>query len=352
MSSGVVIFWFGLGAAIAFISEFTAANQLFQYPAFTISVGAVIAAMAVGMCGLFTVQLPQWVYKINPKQDSLHGSFGFGVMTAILSTPCTAPFMGGGAAWAATRHPFVTLSTFAAIGIGMALPYFLLSLFPKLVDRMPRTGPGSELLKQMMGLLMLAAAAYFIGTGLSGVLVSPPDPPSRFYWWVVSGTIALAGLWLVAQSVRLFKQKPKGIVLIVLGLLITGSGLMLGNRLTAHGPIDWVYYTPERFADAQQAQKAVVLEFTAEWCLNCHALEQAVLHSPRIVDLLRQEQVVPIKVDLTGNNTEGNQKLVDIGNRTIPLIVVYDRQGGEVFRSDAYTVDQLAKAIQKAVDLK
>ncbi len=50
---------------------------------------------------------------------------------------------------------------------------------------MPRTGPASELIKQVMGLLMLAAAAYFVGVGVSGALVSPPDPPSRAYWWFV-----------------------------------------------------------------------------------------------------------------------------------------------------------------------
>ena len=116
-------FWLALAAAVSTISGFNATNKLFQYPAFTISVGVIICIMAVGMCGLFAVRLPQWIYRVNPSQESVRGSFVFGVMTAVLSTPCTAPFMGAAAAWSATQRPLITLSTFAAIGGGMALPY-------------------------------------------------------------------------------------------------------------------------------------------------------------------------------------------------------------------------------------
>ena len=95
------------------------------------------------------------------------GSFLFGVMTAVLATPCTAPFMGAAAAWAVKQPGLTTLATFSAIGVGMSLPYLFLSAFPQLVERMPKTGPASELIKQIMGLLLLAAASYFIGAGIS-----------------------------------------------------------------------------------------------------------------------------------------------------------------------------------------
>ena len=203
MSLGVVAFWLALGTMIAGISGFTATNQLFQYPTFTILVGVIIAVMAVGMCGLFYIRLPQTVYRINPGQDSLTGSFGFGIMTAVLSTPCTAPFMGAAAAWAATQYPATTLLTFASIGAGMAVPYMALSIFPALANRMPRTGPASELIKQVMGLLMLAAAAYFVSVGLSALVVTPPDPPGKDYWWVVMAFGAAAGFWLVCGTVRI-----------------------------------------------------------------------------------------------------------------------------------------------------
>ena len=97
MSMGVLVFWTGLGILIALISDFSATNQLFQYPVFTILVGAIIGIMALGMFGFFSVRLPRFIYMINPQQDSPQGSFGLGILAAVLSTPCTAPFMGAAA---------------------------------------------------------------------------------------------------------------------------------------------------------------------------------------------------------------------------------------------------------------
>jgi thiol:disulfide interchange protein DsbD len=256
--------------------------------------------------------------------------------------------MGAAAAWATTQSPAITLSTFSAIGIGMALPYLLLSGFPSLVKRMPRTGPASELIKQVMGLLLLAAGGYFLGTGLAGVFATPPDPPSSLYWWLVGLLVAAAGGWLLWRTIQLTKKFQQRLVFGGLGLLFIALGLLLSVKLTRGSPIAWTYYTPERLAKAQQAKKITVLEFTAAWCLNCHALEQAVLHNPRVVKLLNSTNVAPIKVDITGNNIPGSKKLLEVGSRTIPHLVVYAPDGREVFRSDAYTVEQLVRAITEA----
>ena len=119
-------------------------------------------------------------------------------------------------------------------------------------------------------------------------------------------------------------------------------------KLSGEGPIDWVYYTPERFDAAVQQNKIVVMDFTAEWCLNCKALEQGVLHNPKIVKLIAREDILPMKVDITGNNPTGKAKLREVGNLTIPLLIIYSPAGKQIFKSDFYTVDQLYDAITEA----
>ncbi len=349
MSLGVLAFWAGLGILIALVSDFTATNQLFQYPLFTIIVGAVIAIMAVGMFGYFSVRLPQSIYMINPQQDSLKGSFALGILAAILSTPCTAPFMGAAAAWAATQAPLITLSTFTAIGAGMALPYLVLSAVPNLVNRMPKTGPASELIKQVMGLFMLAAAAYFIGVGISALLSSPPNPPSKMFWWPVMVLIAAGGAWLAIRTLQLASGKAIKIIFVGLGLILIALPLWGAVRLADKGPIDWIHYTPERFEEALKNKKVVVMDFTAEWCLNCKALEESVLHNRQVIDALSQESVIPMKVDITGNNPAGKIKLKVVGSLTVPLLVVFAPDGQTVFKSDFYTVNQVVAAIRQAL---
>ncbi len=348
MMFGVMALWILLGAAIALIAGFTAINQLFQYPAFTIILGIFIGVMAIGMGGLFSIRLPNAVYKVNPKHDSWFGSFLFGVMTAVLSTPCTAPFMGAAAAWAATQSPILTLIVFGSIGFGMAFPYLILAAFPHLVEKMPRAGAASEIIKQVMGLLMLAAAAYFLGVGLSGLMQQEGAPPSRFYLWIVAACVAASGVWMAWRTLRVAKTPTPKIIFGILGVIITASSVFGGIRLTEKGPIDWEYYTPEILAEKLAEGDVVVLEFTAEWCLNCKALESTVLHSARVVEAFDADDVTPIKIDLTGNNVSGNALLNEVGGLRIPLLIIMGPDGEEDFRGDFYTVNQVLEAIQKS----
>jgi len=350
MYLGIVGFWMALGGAIASIAAFTSTSQLFQFPAFTVALGLFIAVMAIGMCGVFSLRLPQAVYKISPRHDSLMGSFGFGIMTAILSTPCTAPFMGAAAAWAATQTSAIVLIVFAAIGNGMALPYLVLAAFPGLVERMPRTGPASEVIKQVMGLLMLAAAAYFLGVGVSGLTVVAGEPPSRVYIWIVAALVVAAGAWLAYKTLRLAKKTWVIGLFCLIGVTLMGGAAYLGFRLTEKGPIDWIYFTPQRFSEAQARGDIVVMEFTAEWCLNCKALEETVLRSERVADLLNRDGVSPIKVDLTGDPEDGNAMLTAVDRRSIPLLVIFAPDGREIFKGDFYTVQQVIDAIGEARD--
>ncbi|MCC7408807.1 MAG: thioredoxin family protein, partial [Phycisphaeraceae bacterium] len=356
--SGVILFWLGLGAAIAisaalaakgFTGGIGATNQLFQYPWFTITVGLVIAVMSVAMCGLFAIPLPRWIFRIEAHHDTIPGSLGFGVMTAILSTPCTAPLMGAAAAWAAGQSAIITLATFAAIGLGMGTPYLVLSIWPQLVGWLPKAGPASELLKQVMGLCMLAAAAFFIGTGVSGLLATPIAPPTKAYWWFVFGLTALAGLWLSYRTLRIASGGGgRRVVFVILGLLAAGGSVYGAIRATEKPPIEWVYYTPGSFEHAQQAGKTIVLEFTAEWCLNCKVLEHTTLNNPKVIAALKLPGVVPMKVDLTGHNPDGNAKLQSVGRVAIPALVILAPDGREVFNGDFYTPEQVLAALRAA----
>jgi thiol:disulfide interchange protein DsbD len=350
MFLGVLTFWSVFGFLFAFLKQFSTVSELFQQWWFTIGVGVIVAAMAVGMCGLFAVRLPNWVYAINPKHDSLHGSFGFGIMTAVLATPCTAPFMGTALAGSTQlEKDWLVLAVFVAIGVGMGLPYLVLSAFPKLVEKVPRTGPGSELLKQVMGLLMLAAAAFFIGTGINVVVSDGTSAPSKFFWWVVGLCVVAAGVWLAWQINVIAKSVGKRSVFTTLGLILIFAGAAGSFTLTRKPPIDWVYYTPELLETALEKDKVVVLDFTADWCNNCHFLEATVLNPKPVSDLLNGDDVVAMKVDITSpSNVDGTNLLVEMGGKQIPLLVVLSPDGEQVFKRDWFKASDVVEAIEQA----
>ena len=334
--------------AIAFVAGFDSISTLFQTSFFSTGVGLFIGIMGIGMLGVFTVQLPKAVYMINPSHETAHGSLLFGVMTAILSTPCTAPFMGTAAAWATQQASGVVLLVFAAIGTGMALPYFVLSANPKWVDKVPRTGPSSELIKQVMGLFMLAVAAFFIGTGVMPLFTQAGHSPSQMYWWVVALFVIGAMVWLVWKTFRISKRFVPRAVFTVLGVAMAGSGVLLAMNLTAKPPIDWSYYSPELFEEVRARGDVVVLDFTADWCLNCKVLERAVLYSDSVVAVLQQEGVVAMKIDLTRGTQEENAMLQSVGRITIPLLAVFGPGVDEPWLSDSYSKAQVIEAVEQA----
>lgn len=345
MSLGVVAFWLVLGGAIAFISGFNAINQLFQMPWFSIGIGVFIAAMAIGMLGVFTINLPQAVYMLDPKRESIPGSFMFGVMTAVLSTPCTAPFMGTAAAWAAKQPPVLTMGTFAAIGAGMAVPYLLLSAWPSLVAKVPRTGPASNLVKQVMGLFMLGVAVFFIGSGVDPLLRLPVDPAIRFHWWIIAAICVGAAVWCL---VRVFKLSAKPVVrssfAVACTVVVVGS-IWGAIHVTDRGPINWVGFTNARFEQAKKEGKILVLDFTAEWCLSCKALEAGVLHRENVYTRLNAPDVIAFKVDFTGDNPEGQAKLSELNWVGIPLLAIYRPGVNAPAKYDYYTPENVLNAI-------
>ncbi|QYK48768.1 MAG: thioredoxin family protein [Phycisphaeraceae bacterium] len=349
MSLGVIAFWLAIGAAISFIAGFTAVNTLFQQPWFSIVVSIVIAIMALGMLGLFAARLPQWVYRVNPSHDSVHGSFLFGIMTAVLSTPCTAPFMGSAAAWATQQQPIMTLSTFGAIGLGMALPYLLLAANPKWVNKVPRTGPASELVKQVMGLLMLAVAAFFLGTGIGPFTMKEVgDPPLRAHWWLVAAFAIAASAWTIFKTFRITRRPARRALITVGSLVVAGASVLFAIEQNDRGPIAWQAWTPERFEAAKGTGKVIVVDFTAEWCLNCKALEAGVLHRKEVASVLNGEGVIAMKVDITAGYPEGVAFMKELEWANIPLLAIFGPGLAGPIKYDSYTPATVLEAIRRA----
>ncbi|MEO0586579.1 MAG: thioredoxin family protein [Planctomycetota bacterium] len=346
MAGGVVAFWLVIGGVVAGLSE--AISWLFGYAWFNLALGGLIVAMAIGMCGVWSVRLPSWVYAINPKHDSVAGAFGFGVMTGVLATPCTGPILGSVAGGVLQSGPVVVLAVFGAIGVGMALPYFVLSVTPGLVERLPRTGPASELLKQVLAILMGAAGAFFVGVGINIWRNDGLGYVYPWFWWLAGGVAAAAGVWLAIRTVQITPSLGRRIGYAGLGVAFAAVSMGTAYEFTRPSAIAWVYYTPEAFEDALASDRAVMLDFTADWCINCKVLERTVLESEPVLARLASSDVVAMKADLTSQSAAGWAKLAAVDRAAIPLLVVFEPGGGEVFKAEFYTPGQVVDAIDRA----
>ena len=368
MTIGVIAFWLAIGLPVVFFASVTDPSRIFGIWWVTFGVGVLIGVMGIGIMGLFTLSLPQSTYMLNPKADTAWGSFLFGVMTAVLGLPCFGFVAGALFAGAATLPPAVTLLIFGSIGVGMGAPYLVLSANPKMVDRIPRTGPASELVKQVMGLLLLAAAAYFVGSGLIVLVAEMPWMGRQLHWWAIAIALSLAGGWLV---IRTFQITPRSgprvfwtLVALVLAVVPTVYALgatekarvtwlelatLRGGSSSTFSTKVWNPYTPERFQAARDAGKTVVVDFTAEWCINCKALKAAVLDvQPVKGRLADDDSIVTFTADNSARSAPGWELMKELGQTGIPLLAIWGAGDSKdtPWESTAYTSTQVMTAIE------
>lgn len=295
-------------------------GDLFQSQAVRLGLAGLLAVL--GLLSLwgrgFTP--PQWLYRLGG-----HGytePYLAGLLAALLSTPCTGPFLGGVLAYAVTQPASYTLALFLAIGLGLALPYLLLLAAPGLLTKLPRAGAWSARVHQALGLVLLAGAVFFASAGLPASWVQG--------LWSALALLALGWalhvLWrgpdLKARAVPLVLTAFAAL-LVPLALDVPGLGLRPGPGQA----LPWQPFSEPALDAARAAGRPVLVEFTADWCLNCKVLERTVYRDPDALRAADAAALLPLQIDLTVPDLPAQARLRAWGGAGIPFAVVLDAEG-------------------------
>lgn len=255
---------------------------------------------------------------------SYQSSFFTGALATLVASPCTAPFMGGALGYAVTQPAAIALTIFAALGLGMALPFLLLTYFPSLSRKLPKPGAWMETLKQVLAFPLYLTALWLLW-------VVGRQTSSDSVVAVIAGATSLAfAAWLWQHQPNRWIQKGLAIIAIAIALLPIAT-LSEQRQTTNASELDhgWQPFTQARLQQLQQDQTPTFVNLTADWCITCLANEKTALNTDTTLAAFEQAGIVKLKGDWTHYNPEITQLLSQFGRNGVPLYLLYSGKAGE-----------------------
>lgn len=249
--------------------------------------------------------------------DGVKSSFFTGVLAAVVASPCSGPFMATALGIAITQHAAIALLIFACLGLGMALPFLLLSYNPKLADRLPAPGPWMDTLKQFF-----AFPLYLTGVWLLWVLGHQINSDAAAA--VVTGAILIAfGLWLFKQRAnsKLGNHLRTGSAIASIATAIAIA--LMAKSFSAPSEYDWEEFTPSTLKAYRAEGTPVLIDLTADWCITCKVNERVALNTADVQIAALKLGIVMMKGDWTNGDESITKLLEQFGRNGVPLYLMY-----------------------------
>ncbi len=293
-----------------------------QSPIAVAGFALLVFAVALNLSGVFEVGSVTAGESLTQK-PGFTGAFFTGVLAVAVAAPCTAPFMAAALGFALTQGALPALAVFVSLGIGFALPFLLLGIWPKALAFIPRPGPWMLTFKQFLAFPMYAAAAWLVW-----VLAQEAGP--RGVVLALGAMIALAlAAWLWGVT-RNLSARGRGIGALVALLVLAGAlyGVALLRDATA-APVAAQTakagqpYTAATLASLRAANRPVFVDATAAWCITCLVNEDTVLSKDSIKSAFASRNVAYLVADWTNQNPEITALLKNNGRSGVPLYLYY-----------------------------
>lgn len=343
-SAGIILSFILLAALAAYGGYSWGA--LFQNQGFIVFMAAFIFALALSIFGVFSITVPSVAGNIAAKKRGIYSdAFIKGMVATLLATPCSGPFLGGTLAWTFNQPPFIIFMVFTSIGIGMALPYIVMSFKPGLVKIVPKPGNWMLYFEAFMGFLLILTVVYLLG-----ILDEYHRSGSILFFVFIA-----MGLWLFGRLGSFDKSRKEKVLAFVIFLLVSVSGYFISFKYfylpKVAQEIIHKIYSHDLLIENRDRDEISVVVFTADWCPNCRLVEKMTIQNSSVKKVLADEKVNFLIADITLSGTEGEKLMHSLGNRAIPFLAVFP--AGERFAQplclrDIYSSEDVINAVRSA----
>ena len=332
-TSGVVLSCVALGGVLLALraggQEVGWAFQL-QSPGFVMFLLLLMVGVTANLAGLFELGGFTGGNALTARSGR-SGSFWTGVLAAVVATPCTGPFMAAALGAALLLPTVQALTLFAALGLGIALPFLLVAFIPSLRRRLPKPGPWLATFRSFMAIPMGLTALALLWllwrlNGQAGLLIGAATAV------ILLALVGVLGRW---------RRGNVGLAVIAVGLGLTFSAAYLlpaGNTAVRSGASELLSTQPfdkTLLARLRAEGKPVFVYFTADWCVTCKINEAAVLETADTAKLFADRRITVLRGDFTRHDPDIARFLNEHQAVGVPLYLYYPKN------SQARTLPQL-----------
>jgi len=288
----------------------------FQSPYFITFMVIITALFAANMLDIFTIQLPvnMQTWLATKGSHSYIGHFFQGAFATLLATPCSAPFLGTAVAFSLGASGLQLFIIFTALGLGMALPWIIIALFPSLALWLPKPGRWMNGLKIFFGLMVLVTSYWLLSllTAFVGVSLT-------LYFALL---LTVFFLYFLSR-----KEQKKLFRIVALTIFLTVASAAAFSYYTMQSQqgdqLQWVTLN-RAVIDNEVAQgKVVFVDVTAAWCITCKANKIGVILQDPVHSRLQEDDVVAMKGDWTTASEAVTEYLQSYGRVAVPFNIVY-----------------------------
>lgn len=305
-----------------------------QSPNFVFVMILILFIMSLNFFGLFEFITPggKVLGSVNTGKG-LKRNFLSGVLATILSTPCSAPFLGTALTFAFTTTTLNIFMIFTMVGVGLSTPFLITGIFPKSIAFLPKPGMWMEYVRKFLGLTLLFTIVW-----LYDVLLSQSS--SSLMVALLNSTIVLVFFAFYFHK-HIKSKKYLQILFFAIPIITALSYLSLPHTKSSAESSSWESWSLEKMVEHKKAKDLVFIDFTAKWCLTCKINEQLILNTDEFKKLIKEKDIKLLLGDWTNRDPIIGEWLKAQGIVGVPAYFIQKKDGTLVNLGETITVNEI-----------